>query len=342
MKRIGFATGYDRNVNIRQFTELVRLSEQKGFDIGFFSETWALMRDSVTALAAFALATSRIKLGCTQVVRLRSPVLMAQTAASLDELSGGRLVVCPGAAAAMHAKRHGFEPIDPVQGLREWVDVFRLILTGEKVDYRGKLLNVEGAELGWKPLRTRIPLWFAATSTRGLRLAGELADGVLLNTVSSPEYAANAIEIVRTAAREAGRDWESFQIAILINTSVEDDAQAAIDAVRWEVANKFMPEKARTQSLARQRVGEPYIDPDEVRHLHAAYDEGGLGALAKAISPRTVQGLTAAGTPDEVVEKIEKYRDAGVHLPILRPASWDQSRRIIDLFAPGGSEGART
>ncbi len=200
MNRVGFATGYDRNLNIRQFADLIRLAEQRGFDIGFFSETWALMRDSVTAMTAFALATSRMQLGCTQVVRLRSPVLMAQTAATLDELSGGRIVICPGAAAAVHAKRHGFEHVDPLLGLREWVEVFRLILTGDKVDYRGKLVQVEGAQLGWKPPRARIPLWFAATSQRGLRLAGALADGVLLNTVSSPEYAANAIKIARTAA----------------------------------------------------------------------------------------------------------------------------------------------
>src|SRR5690606_3928679 len=137
-------------------------------------------------------------------------------AATLDELSGGRLIVCPGAATDIHAFRHGFEPYSPVRVLTEWVEAFRLVLQGGRVDYRGEVLNIENAELGWEPVRRKIPLWFAATSATGLRLAGKLGDGVLLNTVSSPEYAANAIKIVREAAEEAGKNWDDFEVAILI------------------------------------------------------------------------------------------------------------------------------
>lgn len=334
MTRIGFATGYDHAVSIRDFAASMKAAEERNFDIGFFSETWALMRDSVTAMAAFTLATERMNLGCTQIVRLRSPVVMAQTAASLDELSGGRIVLCPGAATQIHAKRHGYPHITPAVALKEWVDVFRMVMTGDKVDYQGEILKIEGAQLGWKPIRNKIPLWFAATSTTGLRLAGKLGDGVLLNTVSSPEYAANAIRIVRDALEDEGRDWNDFQVAILINTSVEDDPDVAIDAVRWEVANKFMPEKATSQSKARLRVGEPYIDPGELPRLHAAYEAGGKEALEKALTRETVQGLTAAGTPDDVLKKVQRYRDAGVDLPIVRPAARHQSSRILDLFAP--------
>lgn len=332
IKGIGYATGYDHSVPIKDFANGMREAEERGFKIGFFSETWALMRDSVTSIAAMALATRRMHLGFTQIVRLRSPVVMAQTAASLDELSNGRIVLCPGAASEIHAKRHGFPHVTPALALKEWVEVFRQVLTGDKVDYEGELLKIEGAQLGWTPPRKNIPLWFAATSATGLRLAGKLADGVLLNTVSSPEYASNAIKIVRAAVEESGRDWNEFQVAILINTSVEDDEDAAVDAVRWEVANKFMPEKATSQSKARQRVGEPFIDPNELPRLHAAYYAGGKTALAKALSKTTVQGLTASGTPDAVLKKIHAYQDAGVTLPIVRPAAWHQGARILDLF----------
>lgn len=335
LERIGFATGYDNTIDVRGFTNLTRGADERGFEIGFFSETWALMRDSVTALTAFALATKQINLGCTQIVRLRSPATMAQTAATLDELSGGRVILCPGAAAEMHARRHGFAPFKPAVALKEWVEVFRLLMSGEKVDYQGEVLDVRGAQLGWEPVRKRIPLWFAATSATGLRLAGKLGDGVLLNTVSSPEYAANAIRIVREAVEGSGRNWDEFEVAILINTSVEDAAEAAIDAVRWEVANKFMPEKVKTQSSARAAVGEPFIDPEELPRLHAAFDKGGRDGIAAALSRKTVLGLTASGTPEMVKAKIQQYRDAGVRLPIVRPAAAHQAERILDLFAPG-------
>ena len=103
--RIGIATGYDPALTVRDFARTVHEVDERGYDIAFFSETFALMRDSVSAMAAFALASQRITLGCTQVVRLRSPVTMAQTLASLDELSGGGdplIEVIGGAGIRLH------------------------------------------------------------------------------------------------------------------------------------------------------------------------------------------------------------------------------------------------
>jgi alkanesulfonate monooxygenase SsuD/methylene tetrahydromethanopterin reductase-like flavin-dependent oxidoreductase (luciferase family) len=334
MARIGFATGYDPALPVRAFAELVSAVDERGFDIAFFSETIALMRDSVTALSAFALATRRITLGATQVVRLRSPVAMAQALASLDELSGGRMVLCPGACTALHAELHSLPPVDPPLALTEWVEAIRLLLTGERVSYKGQVVTLTDVQLGFTPVRRQVPLWIAATSATGLRLAGRIGDGVLLNTVASPEYSANAVAIVRQAAEEAGRDWSRFEVAQLINTSVEDEHAAALDAVRWEVATKFFPAKFRTQSGPRLRVGEPHIDPAALPAFTAAFDAGGAGGLARAIPPSWIEGLTASGTPDEVVRRVERYREAGVTLPILRPAAAHQAARIIDLFAP--------
>ena len=332
--RIGLATGYDPALSVRDVLDSVREVDRRGWEIAFFSETIALMRDSVTALAAFAGATTRVRLGCTQVVRLRTPVLMAQTLASLDELSDGRVVLCPGACTRGHAARHGLDPVDPPAALAEWVEVIRLLLSGEPVSYRGRVIALDEVGLGWKPLRARPPLWIAATSATGLALAGAIGDGVLLNTVASPEYAASAIAIVRRAVEAAGRDWASFEVAQLINTSVEDDAGRAVDAVRWEVATKFLPGKSASQAGPRVRVGEPYIDPALVPALEDAHRRGGPQALARALPASMVQGLTASGTPDDVARKITRYREAGVKLPILRPAAGHQTRRIIDLFSP--------
>lgn len=332
--RIGLATGYDPALGVRDFARAVHEIDERGWEVAFFSETVALMRDSVTALAAFATVTSRVTLGCVQVVRLRSPVTMAQTLASLDELSGGRVVLCPGACTPMHARRHGLAPIDPPRALREWIDVIRLLLSGERVSYAGQVVKLHDVGLGWKPIRARIPLWIAATSATGLAMAGALGDGVLLNTVASPEYSANALRIVRTAVEASGRAWDDFEVAQLINTSVEDDRDRAIDAVRWEVATKFLPGKFTTQAGPRLRVGEPHIDADLVPALEEAHQRGGPEALARALPAAMVQALTAAGTPDQVTRRIQQYRDAGVRLPIVRPAAAHQIQRVVDLLSP--------
>ena len=136
---------------------------------------------------------------------------MAQTLASLDELTGGRIVLAPGACTDKHARRHGLAPITPAVTLKEWVETVRLLLAGDKVTYKGESVTLEGAGLNWRPARSRIPFWFAALSRTGLRLAGQLADGVVLDAHTSPEYVENAVKILKDAAREAGRDWDGLR-----------------------------------------------------------------------------------------------------------------------------------
>ncbi|HLY22700.1 MAG TPA: LLM class flavin-dependent oxidoreductase [bacterium] len=331
---VGFATGYEAAVGVRGMAEDVRRAEDRGYDVGFFSETNNLMRDGVSAMAAMALATRRMTLGFTQIVRLRSPVVMAQSAATLDELTGGRIVLCAGACTRGQAVHHGLPELDPPRALAEWVEAIRLLLTGDAVTYAGEVVRLNGVRLGWTPVRRRVPIWIAAMSPTGLRLAGRIGDGVLLNAVSSPEYTANAVAILREAVRAAGRSWDDFEVAQIVNCSVEDGHEAAIDAIRWEVASKFHPGKPSSQIGPRTRVGEPHIHEEDLPLLREAYERGGLEGVTRAFPASWIEGLTASGTPDEVVRRVARYREAGVTLPILRPAARRQAARLIELFAP--------
>jgi 5,10-methylenetetrahydromethanopterin reductase len=331
--RVGFALGYGKFANAREIAQLMHQAEERGFEMGFFSETIELMRDSVTALSAVGLATSKLILGATQTVRLRSPVLMAQTLATLDELTGGRMTLAPGACTASHARVHALEPADPAQSLREYVESMRLLLTGEKVSYHGTYVNFDEVGLAWTPVRKQVPLYFPATSRPGLRLACELGDGVILNAVCSPEYTANAIQIMRQSAEAAGRDFSQFLIAQIVNCSIEDTHAAALDAVRWEVATKMDPVQRPFIARPKMLVGEPYIRAEDLPRFDEAYAKGGLTALVASVPDSYVEGMTASGTPDEVVARVEQYRQAGVRLPLLRPAALHQTQRLLDLFA---------
>ncbi|MDR7554192.1 MAG: LLM class flavin-dependent oxidoreductase [Armatimonadota bacterium] len=332
MEQVGFALGYGKFTDVHEMARLMREAEERGFQMGFFSETIELMRDSVTALSAIGLATRRLVLGTTQIVRLRSPVVMAQTAASLDELTGGRMTIAPGACTRSHARVHALPEADPVQTLREWVEVIRLMLTGERISYDGTYVKLRNVGLGWTPPRRRIPIYIPATSRAGLRLAGEIGDGVVLNAVCSPEYTRNALRIVREAAQRAGRDLSTFVVAQIINVSVEDDHAAALDAIRWEVATKFDPVQLPFIAGPKMRVGELYIHAEDIPRFEAAYREGGMDALIRAIPDSYVEGMTASGTPDEVRRRVQAYRDAGVQIPLLRPAAAHQTQRVLDLF----------
>jgi alkanesulfonate monooxygenase SsuD/methylene tetrahydromethanopterin reductase-like flavin-dependent oxidoreductase (luciferase family) len=333
MEGVGFATGYDPEMTIADMAAWMRKAEDNGFVMGFFSETIELMRDSVTALAAIGQATEHLALGCTQTVRLRNPLVAAQTLASLDELTGGRIFTAPGACTKTHADRYGIPEQSPPVALRETVEAMRALLTGKPVSYHGETVRFDDAQLGWSPLRDYIPMLLPATSTTGLRLAGKIGDGVVLNAICSPEYSANAIEIIRAAAAEEGRDLDDFKIVQIVNVSVEDSHQEALDAVRWEVASKFDPIQLPFIAGPKMRVGEPYIKEEDIPRFQDAWAKGGKQALINAVPDSYVEGMTASGTPDEVVEKVQRYRDVGVQVTILRPAAKHQTGRIIDLFA---------
>ncbi|MFG1950335.1 LLM class flavin-dependent oxidoreductase [Micromonospora sp. NPDC048830] len=333
---IGLALGYDPTVTVRRMADSAAAAERAGFDTAFFSETLFTNRDSVSTLAAFGLATRRVTLGATQVVRLRSPLVMAQSAATLDELSGGRLVLVLGAYTAKHAARNGRPLTDPVTTLREYVESIRALLTGEPVTYHGEVVRLDDVALNFQPLRPDIPIWIAAASRKGLVNAASIGDGVLLDAGTSPEYSANAVALLRASAEQAGRDPDGLAVAQLINTSIEDDRAAAIEAIRWEVATKF---KYASTPKAKMSVGEPTIDPTDLPRFAAAYEAGGEAALQKVLPERYVTSLTATGTVGDVRARVDAYRAAGVTMPLVRPAAPHQLDRLLTTFGQAHTAG---
>ncbi len=333
MARVGFALGYGKFMDAREMAKSMKKAEDRGFEMGFFSETIELMRDSVTAIAAIGLNTTKMSLGWTQIVRLRTPVIMAQTLASLDELTQGRVYLAPGACTKGHAKVHSLDPLKPTLTLREWVESMRLLLTGEKISYHGEVIHLDDVQLGFKPFRKEIPLLIPATSTVGLKLAGKIGDGVMLNALCSDQYTVNAIKIVKAAVEDAGRDWSKFAIYKLVNCSVEDDHKKAVDRMRPELATRFKPLQFPFATRPLMTIGEPCIKEEDIPKFEEAWEKGGMDALIETIPDSYVESMTASGTPDEVLKRVQDFQDAGVQVTCLRPAGQDQVDRLLDLFA---------
>ncbi len=333
----GFAVGYDPSASVREMAAQVAAAERAGFALGMFSEAYFTNRDSVSALSTFAACTSEMQLATTQIVRLRSPLLMAQTAATIDELSDGRLTLVLGSATRRHGERNGLPPqvppATPPQTLREYLQVVRQLLTGDPVRFHGDVIDMDDIALNWRPLRPAVPLWSAATSRLGLRIAAQLADGVLLDGGTSPEYTASAVSLLRRDREDAGKPMEGFTVAQLISVSIAEDEQRALDAVRWEVASKF---RYALTAASKIDVGEPHVDPEAPERLSAIYRERGEDALLAAIPDAYVRALTASGDEAQVRARVEAYRDAGVDVPVLRVPDPSQAPTLFDLAARSG------
>ncbi len=331
---IGLGLGYDEEMTILDMIPWVQEAERRGFEIAFFSETIRTLRDAISALTAFSLYTQRIKLGCTQVVRLRTPLVLAQTFASLDEISNKRIIVSLGACTESHARKNGLEYQSPAETLREYIHVVRLLLKGYNVNYSGKYIKLVNSNIGFKPSRQNLPIYVAATSKTGLEIAGELGDGVLLNATTSVEYCKNALRIVRESALKAGRSPEEIKVAGLIVAAVSNNREEALNHVRKEVASKFEPLQVDFAVKPRIRVGEPYVNEEMIEKLLRAYRKGGFDELMRELPEEVLRGLTAVGTAEEVREKIEEYRKAGVTLPIVRPANLKVMKATMDAVSP--------
>src|SRR5262245_55281466 len=158
----------------------VRLADELGFDSIWQGEAWGY--ELFTSLADLARVTSRVKVGAGVAnVFSRSPAVIASSAATLDERSGGRVVLGLGTSGPQVVEHwHGLHYDRPLRRLREYVDVVRMILRREPLVYRGEIFQLErGFTIRFRPVRDEIPIYLASLSSRSIALAGEIADGIL-------------------------------------------------------------------------------------------------------------------------------------------------------------------
>lgn len=288
--------------------ERVKLAESLGYECAYV--THIAGRESLTIVTAYALATSRIRVGPGVVpIYTRTPATMAQTAATIDELSGGRLNLGLGVSHRPVVEGWHGQTIDrPVAEMREYAGIVRAILRGEDPP-AGEKWRTGFRLLGIEP-RPQLPIYVAALSPAMLRLAGEIADGVLL-WLCTPKYIEDVvIPEVRAGRERAGLTLDGFDVAPAVPAALTDDADAARAAMRGELIPYFGLPFYRAM-IERSGFGAEI----------AAYDAaaGDLPAMQAAISDDFLAALTAIGDAAEVRAGIERYRAAGASTPCVGP-----------------------
>jgi alkanesulfonate monooxygenase SsuD/methylene tetrahydromethanopterin reductase-like flavin-dependent oxidoreductase (luciferase family) len=308
LRRVGTGCFISTGRSLGAAIERVRLAEALGYESVYV--THIAGRESLTVLSAYALSTSSIRLGTGVVpIYTRTPATMAQTAATLDELSGGRLTLGLGVSHQPVVEGwHGQTIERPVTEMREYTAIVRAILRGERPP-SGEKWRTDFHLFGLDP-RPALPIYAAALSPVMLRLAGEIADGVIL-WLCNPSYIRDVVVPEVSAGRErAGLTLEGFDIVAAVPAALSDDRQSAYRAMRKDLIPYF---------------GLPFYRAMIERTGFAAdiedYDRAGgdIESMQSAISDGFLEELTAVGDAQTLTAGIQRYRDAGASSPCIGP-----------------------
>ncbi|HKG16804.1 MAG TPA: LLM class flavin-dependent oxidoreductase [Solirubrobacteraceae bacterium] len=305
--------------------ERVRLAETLGYEAAYVTQLAG--RDSLTVVTAYALATERIRVGTGVVpIYTRTPASMAQTAATIDELSGGRLHLGLGVSHRPVVEGWHGQTIDrPVAEMREYVAIVRAILAGEDPPAGEKWRT--GFRLAGLDPRPQLRIYVAGLSPRMLRLAGEVADGVVL-WLCNPEYIRDVVvQEIRAGRERADKELDGFDIVPAVPAALTDDAGGAYEAMRRDLLPYFGLPFYRAM-LERSGFG------DDIADFDAA--SGDVEAMQAAISDRFLRVLTAIGDGEAVRGGIERYRQAGATSPCVGPIPRTDFEATLRAGAPAG------
>ena len=309
----------------------VQYAEQRGFEAVWQADS-RLVRDAVVPMAAFASCTETIRIGSGVVdCWTRNPARLASTFSTLDDLAPGRIILGIGAWWEPLATKVGVHRHRSLKAMRETVEACRALLADETVTYDGEFVHLDGVELDYVYQERRpkdVPIYIGATGDRMLELTGEIADGVVLNYLVSPEYNRRAMDRLADGAARAGRSVDDLDRPQLVVCSVAETRAEALDGARLMV----------TQYLGQQphimkASGVPESLLEEIGRVltwPATHEQ--VEAASKLVPDESVQMICAAGTADEVREKVAQYMADGCTCPILYPLGPDV-RLMIDVFA---------
>jgi F420-dependent oxidoreductase-like protein len=324
--------------------ELVREAERLGYDSVWTAEAYG--SDAVTVLSWLAAQTERIKLG-SAILQMpgRSAAMTAMTAATLDQLSGGRVLLGLGTSGPQVAEGwHGQRFARQLQRTREYVEVVRKALRRERLEYSGETLQLplpdgpgKALKLTIAPVQERIPVYVAAIGPRNTELAAEIADG-WLPTLFSPEHVAEFRPLLDAGFARAGngKALADFDIAPTVTVNVTDDVAAARDAMRPYLALYVGGMGSRERNFYN-RVVRRYGFEDAARAVQDLYLEGRKEEAAAALPDALIDAVSLCGPADVVRERLAVFRDAGVGTLIVSPMAWsleqrrDQLRHVADL-----------
>jgi F420-dependent oxidoreductase-like protein len=335
--KLGVHIGYwGLGLSSQDQLEIVQEAEKLGYDSVWTAEAYG--SDSATVLAWLAGQTSTIRLG-SGIFQMpgRSAAMTAMTAATIDQLSGGRMILGIGSSGPQVAEGwHGQRFAKQLQRTREYVAVVRKALARERLEFHGETLELplpdgpgKALKLTIAPVQEHIPVYLAAIGPKNTALAGEIADG-WIPTLFSPEHVSELRPLLQEGADRSGRSLEHFDIAPTVNVFITDDLAGARDAMRPFIALYVGGMGSRKQNFYNNLVCR-YGFEDAAKTIQDLYLDGKREEAMAAIPDALIDMVSLCGPKDVVRERLAIYRDAGVGTLGITPIAFTKDDRLEQL-----------
>jgi len=312
---------------LQHFAKLARHVEKLGY-----SNLWVpderFWRDMTVCMSKAILATETIKIGSSVTDPfVRHPALTAQLFASLDELSGGRIICGIGAGIA------GFEAMgvkrkSPVTAIREATELMRLLWTGETVNYQGKIVRFNDASLDFSPPRADIPVYIAGRGPLVLSLAGEIAEGAIIGSLASEPGLNFALDRIDQGLAKNGRSRKDIEVTLWLHLAIDENSDAALDAVRMIVAGVLVSSLPILDSWG---ISLPSAVLEALDGVTYGVNSPGMKKASAAITPDVVRHFAVAGNPAQVRQQLARLVEAGINHFAALP--WRTPNQSPERFA---------
>jgi alkanesulfonate monooxygenase SsuD/methylene tetrahydromethanopterin reductase-like flavin-dependent oxidoreductase (luciferase family) len=325
--RLGLSLATSNAFSLTDLVEAVTFADTLGYDSAWIPETWSYDLSSV--LSVLSMQTSRIFLAAGVFnVYSRSPALLAQTAATLQTISGGRFLLGLGASGPGVIERwHGLPYRNPLARTEDYVKIIRLALSGDRVNFDSDGFHLSGFKLGLRS-PAPVPIYLAALGPQNIRLTGRIANG-WLPIFAVRGQTAELFELLRQGAREAGRDPEHIDTAAYVPCLISPRGERLLAQQLAYYLGGMGSFYARY--LSRLGFGAAVT---EIRRL---WEAGDRPAAVKAVPDGLLEAATLGTDAVTARGRIQEYREEGIRLPIItipNGGTPEEARVTIGALAP--------
>tara|TARA_X000001036_G_scaffold179977_1_gene170406 strand:- start:414 stop:1382 length:969 start_codon:yes stop_codon:yes gene_type:complete len=290
-------------LSVEEVIQCAQLVAKTKIDSIWIPETWGM--ENFSMLGAVANNTETQKIGSSIInIYSRSPSTIAMGSVTTDTLSNGRLILGLGTSSVPIVEDfHGEKFENPVQRMREYVEIIRLSLTKKQINYSGKIFDLKNFTLLIEPKRQSIPIYLAAINQKMVNLCWEIADGVIF-------YLRPIEEMKKTISKMQSQ--KNIDVACQIITCISNDSEEAIQRAKKTVAFYVSVGKIYREFLAKNGF------TNETNNIFEEFKKSGFKSNHELVTDSMLNSLCISGSPEEAKIQLEKFRNTGIDLPIIQ------------------------